>query len=112
MGDSPITAILEVGFDPTMTMGFPVEAPEKNKVNWGIIAAKYDEWFFKSPDVGGDPRRLLESDEARDFINQLEEFNITGNIENHKVYKGTIEGEEVIRVIYQNQKYIPRITSR
>ena len=108
MGDSPITAILEVGFDPTMTMGFPVEAPEKNKVNWGIIAAKYDEWFFKSPDVGEDPRRLLESDEARDFINQLEEFNITGNIENHKVYKGTIDGEEVIRVIYQNPEIHPK----
>lgn len=107
-GTNPITAILSVGFDPTNTMGIPADpAPETNALDWGIIAAKYDEWFFKSADVGGDPRKLLESDEGRDFVNQLEGVDVTTSVENHKIYTGTIDGEEYIRVINQNNEIHP-----
>ena len=107
-GESPITAILSVGFDPTNTMGIPADpAPEKNTVDWGIIAAKYDEWFFKSPDVGGDPRKLLSSEEGLNFVNELEGVDVTGTVENHKVYAGTIDGDEYIRVINQNNEIHP-----
>lgn len=107
-GESPITAILSVGFDPSNTIGIPADPePEKHAVNWGIIAAKYDEWFFKSPDVGGDPRKLLESNEGRDFVNQLEGVSVTGSVENHKIYKGTVDGSEYIRVVNQNNEIHP-----
>jgi len=109
-GKSPITAILEVGFDPVSTIPIPVfkSQLEKYPVHWGIIAAKYDEWFFKSPDVNNDPRRFLESDVARKLINQLETVKITGNVENKKIYKGTIEGNSYIRVIFQNEEIHPK----
>ena len=107
-GTSPIKAILSVGFDPSNTIGIPADpAPAKNTVNWGIIAAKYDEWFFKSPDVGGDPRKLLSSEEGLTFVNQLEDVKVTGSVENHKIYTGMIDGKEYIRVINQNNEIHP-----
>lgn len=106
-GENKIAAICTVGYDPQYTpyefegVGEPVDV----KIDWGVIAAKYDEWFFTGET--GDPRQYLSSDAAISFINQLEGVDISGQVENHKFYKGTIDGEEYIRVINQNNEIHP-----
>ena len=106
-GENKIAAVLDVGYDPQYT---PYEfegvaEPVNPAVNWGVIAAKYDEWFFKGET--GNPALYLKSDAARSFINQLEGVNLTGDVENGKIYTGTIDGEEFIRAIYQNHEIHP-----
>jgi hypothetical protein len=108
-GKNPISAILEVGYDPANELKVSgVANPVKYKVNWGIIAAKYDEWFFRSPDVGNNPAKYLESEKARQFVNQLEGVDLKGSIESGKIYSGTMDGQSLIRVIYQNPEIHPK----
>lgn len=105
-GPNRIQAIVDVGWDPQYT---PYEfegvaEPVNPTINWGVIAAKYDEWFFK--DENGDPRGYLQNPNAVTFINQLDGVDVT-EVENHKIYKGSIDGEEYIRVINQNPEIHP-----
>ena len=105
-GPNRIQAIMDVGYDPQYT---PYEfegvaEPVNPAIHWGVIAAKYDEWFFK--DEKGDPRGYLQNPNAVMFVNQLEGVDVT-EVENHKLYKGTIDGEEYIRVINQNTEIHP-----
>lgn len=72
LGPNRIAAIFNVGTNPSY------DPPEveglgtlKMKVDFGLIAAKYDEWNYRSPDVGDNVLRFLESDNARKFINQV-----------------------------------------
>ena len=106
-GENLVSAICTVGYDPQYTpYEFEgVEEPVPVAIDWGVIAAKYDEWFFTAET--GDPRQYLESDAARSFVEQLEGVTLDGAVENHKVYTGTIDGEEYIRVINQNTEIHP-----
>jgi dienelactone hydrolase len=106
LGPNLVSAICTVGWDPQYTSyEFEgVDEPVDVAINWGVIAAKYDEWFFK--DENGDPRGYLQNPNAVAFVNQLDGVDIT-EVENHKVYKGTIDGEEYIRVINQNDEIHP-----
>lgn len=108
-GKSPVSAILNVGYDPVYTdYEFEgVDEASKLTVNFGVIAAKYDEWFFQSEDVANNPAKYLESNNARTFVNQLEGVDITGAVGNGEIYRGTIDGDEYIRVIYQNNEIHP-----
>ncbi len=105
-GINRVAAILDQGYDPQYApYEFEgVEEPVELKVDWGVVAAKYDEWFFK--DENGDPRTYLNNPNAVSFINQLDGVDVT-SVENHKVYSGTIDGEEFIRVINQNVEIHP-----
>lgn len=107
LGENRIAAVLDVGYDPQYTpYEFEsVEEPMELDVNWGVIAAKYDEWFFKGET--GNPALYLKSDAAKSFINQLEGVDLTGDVENGKIYTGQIGGEDHIRVIYQNTEIHP-----
>lgn len=109
-GPNYVSAILEVGYDPAYTdYEFEgLDEPTKLTVDWGIIAAKYDEWFFKSEDVNNNPSKYLESDKARTFVNQLDGVDVTGTVENGKLYRGDIDGEEYLRVIFQNPEIHPK----
>lgn len=105
-GPNKVSAIVDVGYDPQYT---PYEfegvaEPVDLTIDWGVIAAKYDEWFFK--DANGDPRGYLQNPNAVAFVNQLDGVDVT-EVENHKIYKGTIDGEEYIRVINQNVEIHP-----
>ena len=107
LGPNPIAAALDVGYDPQYTPytfeGVEGEIPLT--LDWGVICAKYDEWFFKGDT--GNPALYLESTNANSFINQLEGVNLEGPVENRKIYTGAINGEEYIRAIYQNTEIHP-----
>lgn len=106
-GENLVSAICTVGYDPQYApYEFEgVNEPVNPAIDWGVIAAKYDEWFFTAET--GDPRVYLESEAAKSFVNQLEGVELTGPVENHKFYTGTIDGEEYIRVINQNSEIHP-----
>ena len=104
-GENLVSAICTVGYDPQYTPYAFEGVEEPVAIDWGVIAAKYDEWFFTAET--GDPRQYLESDAARSFVEQLEGVTLDGAVENHKVYTGTIDGEEYIRVINQNTEIHP-----
>lgn len=110
-GENRIAAILTVGCDPQYTpYEFEgVDAPVDVAVNWGTIAAKYDEWFYKGET--GNPALYLQSEAAKSFVNQLDGVDVTDAVENGKIYTGTIDGEKYVRVIYQNNEIHP-LTSR
>lgn len=105
-GPNRVSAIVDVGYDPQYTpyQFEGVDEPVDLTIDWGVIAAKYDEWFFK--DANGDPRGYLQNPNAVAFINQLDGVDVT-EVENHKIYTGTIDGEEYIRVINQNTEIHP-----
>ena len=105
-GPNRVSAIVDVGYDPQYTpYEFEgVDAPVNLTIDWGVIAAKYDEWFFK--DENGDPRGYLRNPNAVAFVNQLDGVDVA-EVENHKFYRGTIDGEEYIRVINQNTEIHP-----
>lgn len=107
LGENKIAAVLDVGTDPQYT---PYEfegvaEPVVPDVDWGLICAKYDEWFMKGET--GNPALYLESDVARSFINQLEGVDLDGSVENGKIYTGEINGEDHIRAIFQNTEIHP-----
>lgn len=107
LGENKISAVLDMGYEPTYSAyEFEgVDEPVKLAIDWGVICAKYDEWFFQ--DENGDPRGYLENPNALTFVNQLDGVDVTDAVENHKVYTGTIDGEEYIRVINQNIEIHP-----
>lgn len=107
LGENRIAAILDVGYDPQYT-SYEFEGvsdPVALDVDWGLICAKYDEWFMKGET--GNPALYLESDAARSFINQLEGVDLTGPVENGKIYTGSINGEDHIRAVFQNAEIHP-----
>lgn len=105
-GTNRIAAALDQGYDPPYAdLEFEgIDGTFPLDIDFGVVAAKYDEWFFK--DENGNPATYLENPNAISFINQLDEENITA-VENHKVYTGTINGKECIRVINQNTEIHP-----
>ncbi len=107
LGENRIAAVLDVGYDPQTTSytfeGVDGEVPVD--IDWGVICAKYDEWFFKGDT--GNPALYLESTAAKDFVSMLDEVEVTDKVENGKIYKGTINGENVIRAIWQNTEIHP-----
>lgn len=107
LGENKISAVLDMGYEPTYSAyEFEgVDEPVKLAIDWGVVCAKYDEWFFQ--DENGDPRGYLENPNALTFVNQLDGVDVTDAVENHKVYTGTIDGEEYIRVINQNIEIHP-----
>lgn len=106
-GENPVSAICTVGYDPQYTpYKFEgVDTPVNPAINWGVIAAKYDEWFFTNET--GDPRVYLSSESAKSFVNQLDGVDVTDAVENHRIYTGTIDGQEYVRVINQNSEIHP-----
>lgn len=108
VGPNRIAAIFNVGtnpdYDPPMVGDF---GPVDMAVDFGLIAAKYDEWNYRSPDVDNNVLRFLESDNARKFVNQVG-AEVTGNVEPGKFYRGEIDGKNYLRVIYQPLEIHPK----
>jgi len=104
-----IAATLEFGYDPEYSpytfdgIADPVIAD----VDWGVVAGKYDEFFFRQKDVGNDPAKILQSKAALDFIHQVDP-SATGPVKNGEYYKGPVNGKEHIRVFYQNPETHPQ----
>ncbi len=107
-GENKIAAALVIGCDPPYT-SYEVEGldePVPVTIDYGVVEAKYDEWFFKQEDVGMDPARYLESANAKAFIEQVG-VTVDGNVENGRIYEGSINGQDYCRVIYQNTEIHP-----
>lgn len=108
-GVNKIAAALEIGYDPSyVPFTFEgIDEPVYADSHWGVIAGKYDEYFFRQPDAGNDPARILESQAALDFVRQADP-EAQGPVENGKYYYGEINGKEVSRVYYQNPEIHPQ----
>lgn len=100
-GPMRIKAVCEQGFDPDYApISFKgVDGKYIADCSWGVIAGKYDEFFFKQKDVGNDPARILESKAALGWIQQADK-NATGPVESGKYYSGTINGKDCIRAYW------------
>lgn len=107
-GVSHIIACLNIGYDPTYTAistGGSSSTNENDimyyvKGHWGMIAGKFDEYFFKQPDAKNDPAYILESQAVLGWIQQVDPS--ATKVENGKIYRGPVEGEgDFIRVAYQ-----------
>ena len=93
LGENKVSAVLDVGYDPQLEPYTVegVEDPVDLTIDWGVICAKYDEWFFKGDT--GNPADYLTSTNALTFVNQLDGVDVADKVENHKLYTGTIDGE-------------------
>jgi pimeloyl-ACP methyl ester carboxylesterase len=102
LGKNKIAACLEIGYDPSYTpYTFKgVANPVLADASWGVIAGKYDEFFFKQKDVNNDPAKILQSKAALDFIHQVDS-SAQGPVENGKHYTGQVNGKECLRVFYR-----------
>ena len=111
LGINKIKACLEIGYDPEyVPYTFEgIDEPVYADSDWGVIAGKYDEYFFRQSDAGNDPAHILESAAALDFIHQVDP-TATGPVEEGKYYKGEINGKECYRVYYQNPEIHPQNT--
>ena len=111
LGVNKIKACLEIGYDPEyVPYTFEgIEEPVYADSDWGVIAGKYDEYFFRQPDAGNDPAHILESQAALDFIHQVDP-TAEGPVQEGKYYKGEINGKECYRVYYQNPEIHPQNT--
>lgn len=109
LGENKIAACLEIGYDPEyVPYEFEgLDTPVVADSHWGVVAGKFDEYFFRQPDAGNDPARILESQAALDFIHQADP-SAAGPVENGTYYRGEINGKECIRVYYQNPEIHPQ----
>lgn len=77
----------------------------------GIIAAKYDEFFFRSKKENGGhtvPRNYIETEYAQSFLNfGSNQIQTWAERENANFYEKGIEGEKAIRVIYTPNQIHP-----
>ncbi|KZZ85318.1 alpha/beta hydrolase family protein [Bacillus sp. SJS] len=76
----------------------------------GVIAAQYDEFFFRSFGKDGKPtvpRDYINTDPAQSFLNFGANPAEGEKRESSKLYKQTIDGEEATRVIYNPAQIHP-----
>ena len=109
LGENKIAACLEIGYDPSY-VPYEIEGvdhPVLADSDWGVIAGKYDEYFFRQEDAGNDPARILESAAALAFVQQVDP-TATGPVVDGQFYRGEINGEEYLRVYYQNPEIHPQ----
>ena len=109
LGENKIAAALEIGYDPSYTP-YTIEGvdhPVLADSDWGVIAGKYDEYFFRQEDVGNNPARILESAAALAFVQQVDPAAV-GPVVDGKIYRGQINGQEYIRAFYQNPEIHPQ----
>ncbi len=107
-GINKISAILSIGCDPPYS-SYDVEGLAEAvpiTINYGVVEAKYDEWFFKQEDTNMNPALYLESKNAKAFIEQVG-VSLEGPVENGKIYSGQIGDKSYVRVIYQNNEIHP-----
>ena len=91
-GECKVSAILDAGNDPMYEPLVDEETGDTIElaVDWGVIAGRWDEWCYTGET--GNPSLYLSSDAARSFVNQLDGVNIEDDVENGKMYTGTING--------------------
>ncbi|MCD5323200.1 MULTISPECIES: alpha/beta hydrolase family protein [Pontibacillus] len=77
----------------------------------GIVAAKYDEFFFRSLTENGTvtpPRDYIDTDYAQSFLHfGVDPSEIKEDRESYKIYKEGVNGEEAMRVIYNPNQIHP-----
>ena len=108
LGNNKISAVLSVGCDPAYT-NYEVEGLTEAvpiTIDYGTVEAKYDEFFYHQEDMNFDPSKYLESANALLFVQQVVP-DVTGPVEDGKIYRGKIGNDEYIRVIYQSNEIHP-----
>ncbi|KIL46401.1 dienelactone hydrolase family protein [Jeotgalibacillus campisalis] len=76
----------------------------------GIVAAQYDEFFFRSIADDGSitvPREYINTQYAQSFLNFGEDPAEAEERESYTVYRQDIDGEEAVRVIYDPAQIHP-----
>lgn len=107
-----ISSVLLVDQDPNYTDPETQEYYNKyGSRDVGVIAAQYDEFFFRSYSPEGDiltaPRDYLSTDNAQSFLN-FGTAPDNGDLRNDgQMYTQETEGEESIRVIYSLEQIHP-----
>ena len=108
-GPNRIKAALEIGYDPDKYEAYSFEGidhPVYADSNWGVIAGKYDEYFFRQPDGDNNPANILKTQAALNWVRQADP-NAQGPVEEGHYYEGEINGKKVCRVYYQNPEIHP-----
>lgn len=92
-----------LNYDPDDTPDSGDEIPLYYDVDYGVNAGQLDENNYQT-EVGG-PSNFYKSENARTFINELDNYNLQDKdeVEVGKIYKGSVKNssEEFIRVLYQ-----------
>lgn len=103
--DLQFAAILLVDNDPYYKNDDGEWANNYGSVNYGVVACRYDDWFFSIQDENGDwvvrPRDYISNDNCRSFLafgkdpSAFEGTPVAG-----QYYTKVIDGEEAVRVVY------------
>ena len=104
--DNPlISSVLLIGNDATYMNPDTGEYINKyGNRDVGIVAAKYDEFFFRTPKADGTftkPKEYISTDNAQSFLHfgaSPEDFSDTRS--SYELYTENVDGEEATRVIY------------
>ncbi|MGD7044306.1 alpha/beta hydrolase family protein [Jeotgalibacillus proteolyticus] len=76
----------------------------------GIIAAQYDEFFFRSLSEDGAvtvPRNYIQTEYAQSFLNFGADPAEAEERESYSIYRQNVDGEEAVRVIYNPAQIHP-----
>lgn len=102
-GEQLIAAVLLNCADATYVDGDGAYANIYGSRDVGIVAAQYDEWFFRQDDGAGGrtlPRDFIDNTNAQSFLHFGADPQGQDARTAYTEYTETIDGEEAIRVIY------------
>ncbi len=108
-GGPQFAALIPIDFEPDYKNADGNYYNKYGNVSYGVVASKYDDWFFSVKAEDGTwqnaPRDYIYTDNARSFLAFGKEPSaFEGQPEWGKVYTQVIDGKETYRVIYQSDE--------
>lgn len=111
-GGPQFAAIIPVDFEPDYKDADGNWYNKFGNVDYGVVASKYDDWFFSVKDTDGTwlnaPKDYIKTENARSFLNFGEDpSSLADEPEYGKIYTREIDGKETAHVIYQSNEIHP-----